>query len=151
MEFTKIDAEIDAEFADIKIKMETLGQKFKNPIEIGSSFNEYYNYRLYLTDIKKKHKRTINSYNKERKVLFNDVIKSVKTGIRQGSFTGNIDIVPKNDLERTVIYENALSDIDYEIEVVNCHLNFILDQLLLIDKMIFGFDTLLQYKKQWAS
>jgi hypothetical protein len=69
--------------------------------------------------------------------------------IDNNKFKGNISMAPKNEVEREVYYNNDLSDIDYEIEFITSHFNFILDQISMMDKMIFNFDTLFKFKEKY--
>jgi hypothetical protein len=147
--FDKTVTTIVTEKTNISDSIRKLTQKFTNPTEIANSFNEFYNYRLYLTELKDTYKKQLNAYNKTRRLNFRHIVDSYKTGRHYGEFKGNISMAPKNEVEREVYYNNDLSDIDYEIEFITSHFNFILDQISMMDKMIFNFDTLFKFKEKY--
>lgn len=149
-DFEKLLDKVCDEKKLIDVSMKQLSDKFKNVSEVGNSFWEYYNYRLYLTGIKDTYKKQLNAYAKTRKSYSDDMLKSFKTGRIVGNFKGDVSILPTNDKERDIMYNEALSDIDYEIGFVSTHLEFIMDKISLIDKMIFGFETFLKYKDKYS-
>lgn len=137
----------------IKSNMAKLADKFKHPGDVGESTHEFFNYRLYLTDQRDSVRKVMNKFIKEKKGLLKDTVDSYKIGKYTGGmrFTGDLSVVPKNDAERQIYYDDATKTIDYQISFIDSHLTFITDQIFLIDKQIFAFDTIIKFYDKYVT
>jgi hypothetical protein len=151
-EFNMLVDKYNNEKTIIKNNMEKLGNMFRNPHDVGNNMYEFFNYRLYLTDVRDSVRKVLNKYTRDKKQLLRETVDSFKMGKHTGTmFKGNISILPKNDMERTIYYDDASKNIDYEIEFINSYLSFVIDQVSLIDKHTFAFETLLKYYDKYVS
>lgn len=142
---------IEAEHTAIMATMKNLGDKFKSPRHVGEGMWDFYNYRLFLIDLKKNWRKVASAGATERKTLMDDMVKSIKHGTHVGSFKGDISLMPKNDKDREIVYNAAMSDIDYKNEFISAHLEFILDQISSVDKMIFGFESIIKFYDKYVN
>lgn len=148
--FDKRLEQMTTEHASIMESVRNLGTKFQSPRLVGQGMHEFYNYRSYLVDIKKTYRKILTAYDTQRRGLHKDMVESLKQGTRVGSYKGQISTLPKNDKEREIYWSEGMSDIDYEISMVNNHLEFIIDQINSIDKMTFGFETIIKFYEKWS-
>lgn len=139
-----------SEHAGIAESVKNLADKFKSPRSVGHGMHEFYNYRGYLVETKKKWRKILSSYDNQRRTQAKDMVESLKHGTKIGSYTGQISTLPKNDKEREIYWNEGMADIDYEISMINNHLEFIIDKINSIDKMIFGFETILKFYEKYS-
>lgn len=146
-----MEISIEKEVEAIKSKMSHLASNFDNPRKVGAAMHEYYHYRGYLTELKKKYRKNASAKLNERKVHEKDMITSLKTGQAVGMFTSVVSFYPKNEKERDILYKSLMSDIDFQYENIQTHLEFIIDQISTIDKMIFNFETIIKFFDKYVT
>jgi hypothetical protein len=140
--------EFEKERIEVSIMVKKLGGYMSSVVNVANNKHEFYRYRQDVVSKKLTIMNISNTFNRRAIKQKNELYLQYKFGKKSianpTSVIARDSLLPKNDFERSLYLDSDMRDMNYFLEVINNHLEFITQSLKTIDNMIFGIDYVIK-------
>lgn len=142
IDFTKVES--ITEFFDKRRgavigKMKALAQHMKSAISVSKHKHEFYEFKQELIEERFNCMTLYEIYSKDMRLMKRNLITAYKEG-QTTTLSHDTKRVMKNADERAIYQENDLRMYLFRLNVINNHIEFIVEQTKTITNQIYGFE-----------